>query len=307
MANAKTLPTMAVAEEPVINYPSPLKEFWLGFSHNKGAVAGLAFICLIVICALFAPWLAPYSPIEQFRDHLLTPPSWAQGGSSAFLLGTDEVGRDILSRLIHGARLSLLIGLSSVVMSLVPGILMGLLAAFFPRWIGQGIMRLMDIMMALPSLLLAVAIMAILGPGLINAMIAIAVVSLPAYVRLTRASAMTELNKDYVTASRVAGAGLFRLMLITVLPNCMAPLIVHATMSFSSAILEIAALGFLGMGVQPPTPEWGTMLASARDYIESAWWVVTLPGLTILLSVLAINLMGDGLRDALDPKLKRAA
>ena len=307
MANAKTLPTMTVAEEPVINYPSPLKEFWQGFSNNKGAVAGLAFLVLIVICALFAPWLAPYSPIEQFRDHLLTPPSWAKGGSSAFLLGTDEVGRDILSRLIHGARLSLLIGLSSVVMSLVPGILMGLLAAFFPRWLGQGIMRLMDIMMALPSLLLAVAIMAILGPGLINAMIAIAVVSLPAYVRLTRASAMTELNKDYVTASRVAGAGLFRLMLITVLPNCMAPLIVHATMSFSSAILEIAALGFLGMGVQPPTPEWGTMLASARDYIESAWWVVTLPGLTILLSVLAINLMGDGLRDALDPKLKRAA
>ena len=288
-------------------YPSPLKEFWQGFSHNKGAVAGLIFMLIVTTCALLAPLVAPYSPIEQYRDHLLTPPAWVDGGSMQFLFGTDELGRDILSRLIHGARLSLFIGLCSVVMALLPGVVLGLLAAFFPKALGSAIMRLMDIMMALPSLLLAVAIMAILGPGLMNAMIAIATVALPAYVRLTRASAMTELNRDYVTASRVAGAGLPRLMFVTVLPNCMAPLIVHATMSFSSAILEIAALGFLGLGVQPPTPEWGTMLASARDYIESAWWVVTLPGLTILLSVLAINLMGDGLRDALDPKLKRAA
>ncbi|KMN82644.1 dipeptide transport system permease protein [Chromobacterium alkanivorans] len=290
-----------------LTYPSPLKEFWQGFSHNKGAVAGLIFMLIVTSCALLAPLVAPYSPIEQYRDHLLTPPAWVDGGSMQFLFGTDELGRDILSRLIHGARLSLFIGLCSVLMALLPGVVLGLLAAFFPKALGGAIMRLMDIMMALPSLLLAVAIMAILGPGLVNAMIAIATVSLPAYVRLTRASAMTELNRDYVTASRVAGAGLPRLMFVTVLPNCMAPLIVHATMSFSSAILEIAALGFLGLGVQPPTPEWGTMLASARDYIESAWWVVTLPGLTILLSVLAINLMGDGLRDALDPKLKRAA
>ncbi|MFK7090636.1 ABC transporter permease subunit [Chromobacterium violaceum] len=290
-----------------LSYPSPLKEFWQGFSHNKGAVAGLVFVLFIVACALLAPLIAPYSPIEQYRDHMLTPPAWEAAGSAQFLFGTDELGRDILSRLIYGARLSLFIGLMSVLMALVPGVILGLLAAFFPKALGASIMRLMDIMMALPSLLLAVAIMAILGPGLTNAMIAIATVSLPAYVRLTRASAMTELNRDYVVASRVAGAGLMRLMFVTVLPNCMAPLIVHATMSFSSAILEIAALGFLGLGVQPPTAEWGTMLASARDYIESAWWVVTLPGLTILLSVLAINLMGDGLRDALDPKLKRAA
>ena len=182
----------------------------------------------------------------------------------------------------------------------------GLVAGFFPRLLGPSIMRLMDIMLALPSLLLAVAIVAILGPGLINTVIAIAIVSLPSYVRLTRASVMGELNRDYVTASRLAGAGLLRLMFVTVLPNCMAPLIVQATLSFSSAILDAAALGFLGLGVQPPTPEWGTMLASARDYIERAWWVVSLPGLTILLSVLAINLMGDGLRDALDPKLKNA-
>lgn len=306
MTTQNTAPVTA-GEDAAISYPSPFKEFWQGFSHNKGAVAGLIFMSIVAVCALLAPWIAPYDPIEQFRDHFLAPPVWVTGGSSQFLLGTDELGRDILSRLIYGARLSLLIGLVSVVMALIPGVIMGLLAAFFPKVIGSFIMRLMDVMMALPSLLLAVAIMAILGPGLVNAMIAIAVVSLPAYVRLTRASAMTELNRDYVTASRVAGAGLFRLMFVTILPNCMAPLIVHATMSFSSAILEIAALGFLGLGVQPPTPEWGTMLASARDYISSAWWVVTLPGLTILISVLSINLMGDGLRDALDPKMKRAA
>ncbi|MBA4707466.1 ABC transporter permease subunit [Aquitalea aquatica] len=307
MTNANTSTVASAAEDAALSYPSPFKEFWQGFSYNKGAVAGLIFMSIVLLCAILAPLVAPYSPIEQYRDHLLTPPAWLDGGSTAFLLGTDELGRDILSRLIYGARLSLFIGLCSVLLALIPGVVLGLLAAFFPKVLGGVIMRVMDIMMALPSLLLAVAIMAILGPGLMNAMIAIATVSLPAYVRLTRASAMTELNRDYVTASRVSGAGLFRLMFNTVLPNCMAPLIVHATMSFSSAILEIAALGFLGLGVQPPTPEWGTMLASARDYIERAWWVVSLPGLTILLSVLAINLMGDGLRDALDPKLKRAA
>lgn len=293
--------------EPALLYPSPLKEFWQSFCHNKGAVGGLAFMILIIVCALFAPWIAPYDPSEQFRDAMLTPPAWLDGGQWRFVLGTDELGRDLLSRLIFGARLSLLIGVASVLMSLIPGIFLGLLAGFFPRLMGPSIMRLMDIMLALPSLLLAVAIVAILGPGLINTVIAIAVVSLPSYVRLTRAAVMVELNRDYVTASRLAGAGLLRLMFVTVLPNCMAPLIVQATLSFSSAILDAAALGFLGLGVQPPTPEWGTMLASARDYIERAWWVVSLPGLTILLSVLAINLMGDGLRDALDPKLKNAA
>ncbi|EJT84927.1 binding-protein-dependent transport system inner membrane protein [Pseudomonas putida S11] len=182
---------------------------------------------------------------------------WLEGGSWQFILGTDELGRDLLSRLIQGARLSLLIGLSSVVMSLIPGILLGLLAGFFPQLLGPSIMRLMDVMLALPSLLLAVAIVAILGPGLINTVIAIAIVSLPSYVRLTRAAVMGELNRDYVTAARLAGAGLPRLMFVTVLPNCMAPLIVQATLSFSSAILDAAALGFLGLGVQPPTPEWG--------------------------------------------------
>jgi dipeptide transport system permease protein len=206
---------------------------------------------------------------------------------------------------MYGARLSFWIGCVSVVLALIPGVVLGLVAAFFDKWADTPIMRLMDILLALPSLLLAVAVVAIIGPGLTNTMLAIAIVALPGYVRLTRASALGELQKEYVTASRVAGAGTVRLMFSQVLPNCAAPLIVQATLGFSSAILDAAALGFLGLGVQPPAAEWGAMLASARDYIESAWWIVTMPGLSILVSVLVINLLGDGLRDALDPKLKR--
>ncbi|QDQ27321.1 ABC transporter permease subunit [Chitinimonas arctica] len=293
--------------ETVPSYPSPLKEFWHSFSANRGALVALVLFSITVFCALFAGWLAPHDPIEQYRDHMLTPPSWDAGGLSTFVLGTDELGRDILSRLIFGARVSLFIALMSVLMSLIPGVVLGLLAAFFQKHLSPVIMRLMDIMLALPGILLAICIITILGPGLVNTMLAIAIGTLPSYTRLTRAAAMAEINKEYVTASRVAGAGTLRLMFLTVLPNCMAPLIVNATLGFSSAILEVAALGFLGLGVQPPTPEWGTMLSAARDYIERAPWVVTMPGLTILISVLSINLMGDGLRDALDPRLKRAA
>jgi dipeptide transport system permease protein len=284
--------------------PSSFKDFWRHFAANKGALAGLIYFALIVLAALLAPLLAPHSPIEQYRDALLTPPAWHADGSTRFLLGTDDIGRDILSRLLYGARLSLMIGLVAVVLAMLPGIALGLSAAFFPR-IGIGILRLMDIMLALPSLLLAIAVVAVLGPGLMNTMFAIALVAIPNYTRLVRASAMSELTKDYVIASRLAGASTWRLMFDTVLPNCMAPVIVTATLGFSDAILTAAALGFLGLGAQPPTPEWGTMLASARDYIERANWVVTFPGLAILTTVLAINLMGDGLRDALDPRMKK--
>ena len=293
--------------EAQFSHPSPLAEFWQSFRANRGALIALLYFACLVLVAVFASVLAPHSPIEQYRDAFLTPPVWAEGGSWKFILGTDEVGRDILSRLMHGSQLSLTIGLVSVLLSLIPGVILGLIAAFYPGKIGDAIMRLMDVMLALPSLLLAVAIVAILGPGLTNTMLAIAIVSLPSYVRLARASAMTELHKDYVIASRLAGAGQLRLMFNTVLPNCMAPLIVQATLGFSAAILDAAALGFLGLGAQPPLPEWGTMLASARDYIESAWWVVTMPGIAILITVIALNLMGDGLRDALDPKLKKLA
>jgi dipeptide transport system permease protein len=286
--------------------PHPLVEFWHYFSYNPGAVLGLVVIVAVVLTAIFADLVAPHPPVQQFRDHLLQPPFWAEGGSLEFVLGTDATGRDILSRIIHGARYSLVIGLIVITLSLSVGIGLGLTAGFYRGWIETMIMRLMDVILALPSLLLAIVIVAILGPGLENAMIAVAIVYLPHYTRLTRASVISEMSKDYVTASRVAGAGRLRLMLATVLPNCMAPLIVQATLGFSNAILDASALGFLGLGAQPPTPEWGTMLADAREFVLRAWWVVTFPGLAILITVLAFNLMGDGLRDALDPRLKRS-
>ena len=286
--------------------PSPAREFITAFAANRGALVAFFVFALVVLGALFAPILAPHDPILQHRDALLTPPLWQAGGLAAYPLGTDELGRCILSRLLFGARVSLLIGAASVLLALLPGVVLGLLAAFHTKWVSPLVMRVMDVLLALPGLLLAICVITILGPGLVNTVIAIAVGALPGYVRLVRASAMSELSKDYVTASRVAGAGTARLMFDTVLPNCLAPLIVNATLSFSSAILETAALGFLGLGVQPPLPEWGSMLSAARDYIERAPWVVTMPGLAILVTVLAINLMGDGLRDALDPKLRQA-
>lgn len=285
--------------------PAPLAEFWGYFAQNRGALLGFALILTLLFLAVFADIVAPHPPNEQYREATLHPPAWVEGGSVRFLLGTDPVGRDILSRLIHGTRLSLLIGGISVGLSLFLGVALGLVAGFFRGLTETFIMRLMDIMLALPSLLLAIAVVAILGPGLINAMYAIAIVLLPHYVRLTRAAVIGEMNKEYVAASRIAGAGKLRLMLNTVLPNCLAPIIVQATLGFSSAILDAAALGFLGLGAQPPTPEWGSMLAGALEFIQSASWVVTYPGLAILVTVLAFNLMGDGLRDALDPKLKR--
>ncbi|MEZ5926423.1 MAG: ABC transporter permease subunit [Hyphomicrobiaceae bacterium] len=286
--------------------PGPLVEFWRQYRQNPGAVIGLGIFILVVIIALLADVLAPFAPNDQFRDALLKPPVWQDGADPRFLLGTDAVGRDMLSRLIHGSRYSLFIGCIVVGLSLFMGIAIGLVAGYLRGTVDTLIMRLMDILLAFPSLLLALVLVAILGPSLTNAMIAIAIVQQPHYVRLTRAAVIGEMSKDYVTASRVAGAGPLRLMALTVLPNCLAPLNVQATLSFSTAILDAAALGFLGMGAQPPTPEWGTMLAEAREFILRAWWVVTMPGLAILVTVLAINLMGDGLRDALDPKLKRS-
>lgn len=299
---APSTPTVTAAAVPP---PSPLADFWRDFSRNRGALAGLLFILLITFGAIFAPLVAPHAADVQYRDSFLVPPPWAGGNDWRFILGTDDVGRDIFSRIVWGAQLSLLIGVIVVTVSLGFGVLLGLIAGFMRGTVDQVIMRLMDILMALPSLLLAVAIVAVLGPSLVNAMIAIAIVVLPHYVRLTRATVITELAKDYVTASRIAGAGLWRMMIIVVLPNCLAPLIVQASLGFSSAILDAAALGFLGLGALPPTPEWGTMLADAKKFVQSGhWWVVTFPGLAILLTVLAFNLLGDGLRDALDPKLK---
>jgi dipeptide transport system permease protein len=285
---------------------SELAEFWYYFASNKGALLGLVVFALLIVVAVLAPMIAPYAPDLQDRSSFLVPPMWSEGGSSAYILGTDAVGRDILSRLIYGARYSLFIGLFVVTLALAGGVLLGLLAGYCRGWVDTLIMRLMDIILAFPSLLLALVLVAILGPGLVNAMIAIALVLQPHFVRLTRASVLAEAEREYVVAAKVAGSGHIRLMFTTILPNCLAPLIVQATLSFSTAILDAAALGFLGMGAQPPTPEWGTMLAEAREFILRAWWVVTFPGVAILITVLAINLFGDGLRDALDPKLKRS-
>ncbi|PHM50383.1 dipeptide ABC transporter permease DppC [Xenorhabdus miraniensis] len=284
---------------------TPMQEFWHYFKRNKGAVIGLVYIVLMLLVALLAGVLAPHGPAEQFRDALLTPPVWQEGGSWQFILGTDDVGRDILSRLMYGARLSLLVGCLVVVMSLLMGITLGVLAGYVGGIVDTTIMRIVDIMLALPSLLLALVLVAIFGPSIVNASLALTFVALPHYIRLTRAAVLVEVNRDYVTASQVAGAGAMRQMFINILPNCLAPLIVQASLGFSNAILDMAALGFLGMGAQPPTPEWGTMLADVLQFAQSAWWVVTFPGLVILLTVLAFNLMGDGLRDALDPKLKQ--
>jgi dipeptide transport system permease protein len=279
--------------------------FWRGFSENRGAVVGLALMVALIVVAALADVVAPHSPIEQFRTHFLTPPMWQAGGDASFPLGTDDVGRDMLSRLIFGARLSLIIGFSVASLSLVVGTVLGLTAAFAGGVVDIAIMRLMDILLVFPSLLLAIVIVAILGPSLFNAMLAVAVVMLPGFTRLTRASALSELARDYVTATRCAGAKTLHLMFDTVLPNCVAPLIVQVSLGFATAILDAAALGFLGLGAQPPTPEWGTMLAGALQFYQRAWWVLAFPGISILLTVLAFNLLGDGLRDALDPKLRR--
>lgn len=283
-----------------------LKDFWFYFSVNRGAVIGLVVFLTIVVVAILAPVLAPYGPSQQFPEFLRNPPFWQENGTTQFLLGTDEVGRDILSRLLYGAQYSLLVGFVIVIISMCLGITIGLICGYFGGGIDTVFMRIMDVILAFPSLLLALVLVAILGPGLINAVLAITLVLLPHFSRLTRAAVMAEKEREYVTAAKLAGASRLRLMFKTILPNCLAPLVVQATMSFSNAILDVAALGFLGMGAQPPTPEWGTMLASAREFITSAWWIVTFPGLAILITVLAINLIGDGLRDALDPKLKRS-
>ena len=286
--------------------PSQFAAFWSAFRENRGAVVGLCVVAVIVLAGIFANFLTNYNPLEQYRDAVKLPPIWVSGGNWAHPLGTDPLGRDMWARLIYGSRLSLYIGFAVMLVSTMFGSVVGLLSAWFGGWIDVIIQRVMDLIISIPDILFSIMVIAVIGPSLTNTIIAIMVVYLPRYVRLVRASALAELSKDYVTAAKVSGVRPLRLMVTGVFPNCTAPLIVQAALGLSDAILAAAALGFLGLGAQPPTPEWGSMLADSKDLITSDPWVMAMPGLAILLTVLAINLMGDGLRDALDPRLRRS-
>jgi len=271
---------------------------------NKTGLAGLIIITLFAVAAVFAPVISPHDPIENALYDQLKPPVWEEGGAAKNLLGTDDLGRDILSRLIYGARVSLTLGVVSVGLALTLGTLLGALAGYYRGWLDNLIMRFMDIILAFPHILLAIVIVAYLGPGLRNAMMAIGIINIPRFARIVRASVMDEFGKDYVTAARAVGARDGRVIFNAILPNCLAPMIVQASLGFGAAILDAAGLSFLGLGAQPPIPEWGAMIAEGRAMILRAWWVMTFPGIAILLGVLGFNLLGDGLRDALDPRLR---
>jgi dipeptide transport system permease protein len=282
---------------------TPRQEVCYKLRVNHSAMVALFVLLLLITGAILAPLIAPHDPYEQYTDTLLAPPYLAADSKSGFLLGTDDLGRDMFSRLLYGARYSLFLGFAIVVFSLVFGVMIGAIAGMKRGLTETVILRLMDIMLAVPAILLAIIIVAILGASLVNAALAVSIVLLPHFVRITRAAVIAEMNREYVLASQLDGSRGWRLFFQTILPNISAPLIVQATLSFSNAILDIAALGFLGLGAQPPIPEWGTLLSSSRELIEVAPWTVTLPGLAILVTVLASNILGDGLRDALDPKV----
>mgnify|MGYP006296014231 CR=1 FL=1 len=288
-----------MAEEKLKEYGgNPWLEAGRRLMKSRIGVLGIVFIGILVLVAIFAPVIAPHDPLEQ---NILKR---YQAPSSEHLLGTDEMGRDILSRIIYGSRISLQVGLFSIGIALVTGVFLGLIAGYYGGVLDMVIMRIMDIMLAFPAILLAIAIVAILGPQLRNAMLAIGVINIPRFARIIRSSTISIKESEYIAAARMMGANDFRIIFHHLLPNAMAPLIVQTTLSIATAILEAAALSFLGLGAQPPTPEWGAMLSDARSSLQRAPWVATFPGLAIIFGVLGFNLMGDGLRDALDPKMK---
>ena len=275
------------------------REAWYRFCHNKAAMVGLVVLILLIIIALFPEKIAPYGEDEQNYAVALTFPC------AEYPLGTDNYGRDILSRIIYGARVSLKIGFSSVVVSLVIGGLFGLIAAYCGGRIDDLIMRIMDIFYAMPSFLMAIAIAAALGSGEFNLILAIAISQIPGYSRIVRAAALTVKGQEFIEAAHAIGGGAPRIIFRHVLPNAMAPIIVKATLGVASSILSAAALSFVGVGIQPPTAEWGVMLNAGRSYIRTHWYIVTFPGLMIMITIYVLNLVGDGLRDAMDPKLKK--
>lgn len=282
-----------------------LKMIYKDIKKNKGALLSLILIAFLCLIAILAPIVAPHDPTKIFDNALRLPPAFNEGGNSQFLLGTDDLGRDLLSRLIYGSRISLIVGLSVVFLSATTGTVLGLVSGYYGGITDRIITRLTDMVMALPSILFAIVIVAVVGPGITNAIVAVSIVAVPNFIRIVRAQVLAEKNKQYVMAAKLFGANNTRIMFVEILPNIMAPLIVQATLGFSDGILNCAALGFLGLGAQAPMPEWGVMLSDARSFIESSPWMVTLPGLMIFIVVISFNLLGDGLRDALDPRLKK--
>ncbi|MDQ1147349.1 peptide/nickel transport system permease protein [Bacillus sp. SORGH_AS 510] len=276
----------------------PWKEALQSFTKNKLALAGLGIVVFFIILAILAPVIAPFSYKEQvLSDRMLAP-------SSEHWFGTDDFGRDIFSRIVYGARISLWVGTFSVIGSVVFGTILGIVAGYYGRWVDSIISRIFDIMLAFPSILLAIAVVAILGPSLRNALIAIAVINIPNFGRLVRSKVLSVKQEEYIMAARAVGMRDTRILFRHILPNSISPVIVQATLAIATAIIEAAALGFLGMGAQAPTPEWGKMLADSKNYITQAPWTLFFPGVAIMLTVLGFNLMGDGLRDILDPKMK---
>ncbi|MDK2791204.1 MAG: dipeptide transport system permease protein [Deferribacteres bacterium] len=279
-------------------------EYYKNFKKNKSAMTGLGIVSVLILLAVFAPFITQYDPTIQDLQNRLLPPAWENGGTIKHILGTDDFGRDLFTRIIYGARISLMIGIISVGISMIVGVILGSIAGFYGGKIDSLIMRLVDIMLSVPAILLAIVIVSVLGPSLYNAMIAIGIVGIPAFARLVRGSVLQEKAKEYVIASRINGSSNPRLIFKVILPNCLAPIIVQGTMGFASAVLEAAGLSFLSLGAQPPTPEWGAMLADSLQFIMRAPWMITFPGLAIFLTVLGFNLVGDGLMDVLDPKMK---
>lgn len=294
--------SQATADPAVIEDKSSfviaISEFWKSYRKNKPAIVGTIIVIFFILLAIFANFIAPQGINDQDIANRLQPPS------PAHWFGTDDFGRDIFSRILFGARLSLRVGFLSVIGSIIVGTLLGVLAGYFGKILDVVISRVFDILLAFPSILLSIAIVAILGPSLNNALVAIAIVNVPVFGRLVRSRVLTVKEEEYVMAARSIGMGDMRIIFHHVVPNSIAPIIVQGTLNIATAILDAAGLGFLGMGAQAPMPEWGKMLSDSREYIQNAPWTVLFPGLAIIFVVVGFNLIGDGLRDALDPRMK---
>ncbi len=276
---------------------------WRKLARNPAAIVGALILLTVIGAAVFAPYVAPQDPARQSLIRRFSPPVWVQGGSTAYLLGTDQVGRDILSRIIHGARISLIVGIAAVLVSLAVGVTLGLLSGFLQGRVDTVIMTVVDVTLSFPQLLLALAFVAALGPSLTTIIVVLGLTGWERYTRVVRAEVLALREKDFVEAARAMGASPTRLLLRHLLPNTFSSIIVMSTLQVAQAILQEAALSFLGVGTGSAYPTWGQMIALGRDFVSVAWWLPTFPGLAILLTVLAINLVGDRLRDALDPRV----